>query len=381
MSDGTRKVVSISEITGMEQDVITMQEIFTFKKTGIDDTGKVIGAFRATGIRPKCADQLATAGHPLPMDMFEHVHPVGAPPADGRCAQRPVEEQMIFAVLTFSICFTVIYSAYWAFVLRPEEQAAGVVRRRLKKDHVRQVARSELLKQVRAMSSIGAVDALLKRGRSRTERLQILIDQAGLKITVGTLLAGIGDAGGSCLLYRAARSASGRALRSGAGVLAALMPVNIVKYKRTLRMRKFEEQFPEALDLLGRALRAGHSFTTGIEMVGNEMPDPIGPEFRTLYDQQNYGMPLPDALKLFAERIPVLDARFFVTAVLIQRESGGNLSEVLDNLAHVIRERFRVKRQIRVISAHGRHHGLDSRVRSAGARAGAVQRSTRKRAS
>jgi pilus assembly protein CpaF len=80
MSDGTRKVVSISEITGMEQDVITMQEIFAFKKTGIDDTGKVIGAFRATGIRPKCADQLATAGHPLPMDMFEHVHPVGPPP-------------------------------------------------------------------------------------------------------------------------------------------------------------------------------------------------------------------------------------------------------------------------------------------------------------
>ena len=92
-------------------------------------------------------------------------------------------------------------------------------------------------------------------------------------------------------------------------------------------------------------------------MVGTEMPDPIGPEFRTLYDQQNYGMPLPDALKLFAERIPVLDARFFVTAVLIQRESGGNLSEVLDNLARVIRERFRVKRQIRVISAHGRLTG------------------------
>src|SRR5262245_36013359 len=81
MSDGTRKVTSISEITGMEQDVITMQEIFTFKKTGIDQDGKVIGAFRATGIRPKCADLLATAGHPLPMDMFEHVHPVGTPPA------------------------------------------------------------------------------------------------------------------------------------------------------------------------------------------------------------------------------------------------------------------------------------------------------------
>jgi tight adherence protein B len=263
---------------------------------------------------------------------------------------------MIFAVLTFTICFALIYSAYWAFILRPEEQVAGVVRRRLKKDHIRQVARSELLKQVRAMSSIGAVDALLKRARSRTDRLQSLIDQAGLKISVGTLIAASATLG-ALAFYIVLRFGLWISLAIGAGVLASLVPVNIVRYKRTLRMRKFEEQFPEALDLLGRALRAGHSFTTGIEMVGHEMPDPIGPEFRTLYDQQNYGMPLPDAMKLFAERIPVLDARFFVTAVLIQRESGGNLSEVLDNLARVIRERFRVKRQIRVISAHGRLTG------------------------
>ena len=263
---------------------------------------------------------------------------------------------MIFAALTFVLCFSVIYAAYWGFILRPEEQAAGVVRKRLKKGHARQVARSELLKQVRAMSSIGAVDAILKRGRSRTERLQLLIDQAGLKLSVGALL-GASAVLGIFVLYVVLRVGLWPSLAIGAGVLASLIPVNVVKYMRTRRMLKFEEQFPEALDLLGRALRAGHAFTTGIEMVGTEMPDPLGPEYRILYDQQNYGMPLPDALKLFAERIPVLDARFFVTAVLIQRESGGNLSEVLDNLARVIRERFRVKRQIRVISAHGRLTG------------------------
>ncbi|MGH9256405.1 MAG: type II secretion system F family protein [Vicinamibacterales bacterium] len=263
---------------------------------------------------------------------------------------------MIIPLVTFLICFGVIYSAYWGFVLRPEAQAAGVVHRRLKKDHLKVVARSQLLKQVRAMSSIGAVDAILKRGRSRTERLQILIEQAGLKMTVATLLAG-SAALGALAFYIAQRFGVWTSVALGAAALAALAPVNVVKYMRTLRMRKFEEQFPEALDLLGRALRAGHAFTTGVEMVGTEMPDPIGPEFRILYDQQNYGMPLPDALRLFGERIPVIDARFFVTAVLIQRESGGNLSEVLDNLAHVIRERFRVKRQIRVISAHGRITG------------------------
>jgi tight adherence protein B len=122
-------------------------------------------------------------------------------------------------------------------------------------------------------------------------------------------------------------------------------------------MIQFEEQFPEAIDLLARALRAGHALTTGLSMVGDEMREPVGPEFRELFDQQNYGMSLDAALKAFAERIPTIDARFFVTAVLTQREAGGNLSEVLDNLASIIRDRFRVKRQVRVISAHGRITG------------------------
>jgi tight adherence protein B len=265
-------------------------------------------------------------------------------------------QMIIIPVVTFAICFALIYTAYWAFILRPEEQAAGVVRRRLKKDHVRRVVQSQLLKQVQTMSSIGAVDALLKKGLSRTQRLQTILDQSGLKITMGTLLAG-SLAVGALVFYVTQRFGLWMSLSLGAAALASMAPYNVVKYARSRRMLKFEEQFPEALDLLGRALRAGHAFTTGIEMVGKEMPDPIGPEFRILYDQQNYGMPLPDALRLFAERIPVLDARFFVTAVLIQRESGGNLSEVLDNLAKVIRERFRVKRQIRVISAHGRITG------------------------
>ncbi len=92
-------------------------------------------------------------------------------------------------------------------------------------------------------------------------------------------------------------------------------------------------------------------------MVADEIPDPVGAEFKLLYDRQNFGMPLPDALRDFSERIPLLDARFFATAVLTQREAGGNLSEVLDNLAKVVRERFKVKRQVRVLSAHGRITG------------------------
>jgi tight adherence protein B len=106
--------------------------------------------------------------------------------------------------------------------------------------------------------------------------------------------------------------------------------------------------------LIARSLRAGHTFTTGLGIAAEEIPPPVGLEFRRVYDEQNFGMAMPDALKGMARRVPVLDARFFVTAVLTQREAGGNLAEVLDNLSGVMRERFKVKRQIRVVSAHGR---------------------------
>ncbi len=119
-------------------------------------------------------------------------------------------------------------------------------------------------------------------------------------------------------------------------------------------MNAFEEQFPEALDLLSRALRAGHAFQTAMGMVGDELKEPVGPEFKKTFDQQNYGLPLRDALIQMSERVPLLDVRFFVTAVLIQRETGGNLAEILDNLAHVVRERFKILRQVRVHTAHGR---------------------------
>ena len=113
-------------------------------------------------------------------------------------------------------------------------------------------------------------------------------------------------------------------------------------HKRTRALKRFEEQFPEALDLLSRAIRAGHALQTALGMVADEMPEPVGPEFRKTFDQQNFGLPLRDALERAGRAHPLLDVRFFVTAVLIQRETGGNLSEILENLAHVVRERFKI---------------------------------------
>ena len=118
--------------------------------------------------------------------------------------------------------------------------------------------------------------------------------------------------------------------------------------------QQFEERFPEALDLLGRAVRAGHAFTTGLEMIAKESAEPIASEFRTTFEEQNFGLPLRDALLNMTERIPSIDVRFFVTALLIQKETGGNLAEILDGLARVIRDRFRIYREVRVRTAQGR---------------------------
>ena len=143
----------------------------------------------------------------------------------------------------------------------------------------------------------------------------------------------------------------------GGGILGVWLPFLFLRVKRTRRLRVFEEAFPEALDLVSRALKAGHAFATGLKMVADEMPEPIGPEFRKTFDEQNFGLPLKDALSNLTVRIPLLDVRFFSTAVLIQRETGGNLSEILENLAHVVRERFKILRQVRVYTAHGRLTG------------------------
>jgi tight adherence protein B len=131
-------------------------------------------------------------------------------------------------------------------------------------------------------------------------------------------------------------------------------PLIYVAVKRQRRLRSFEEHFPEALDLLTRAIRAGHAFTVGLGMIASDAPEPIASEFRTTFEEQNLGLPLRDALRNLTERIPLIDVRFFVTSLLIQKETGGNLTEILENLSHVIRDRFRLYRDARVKAAHGR---------------------------
>jgi len=209
---------------------------------------------------------------------------------------------------------------------------------------------------VQQLSSVPAFDAILTRSRSRFQAVEELLDQSGTGVQLGTFLL-ISLACGVAVAFVVLKVTGMLVAAIPSGLFAATLPTTVMRKKRDSRVRKFEEQFPEALALMSRALKAGHTFTTGLQMVSEEMAKPIGPEFKLLFDEQNYGRALPDALKEFARRIPLLDARFFVTAVLIQRDAGGNLAEVLDNIAVVIRDRFKVKRQIQVVSAHARISG------------------------
>lgn len=142
------------------------------------------------------------------------------------------------------------------------------------------------------------------------------------------------------------------------GAFLFMVPTIVVNFKGNLRMKKFIMYFPDALEMFARSLRAGHSFTGAIQMVGQEMPDPIGPEFQKVFDEQNLGIPLRHALTDMTNRIDLLDVKFFVTAILIQRETGGNLAEIIDKISYVIRERFRIQGQLKIHTAQARLTGM-----------------------
>jgi tight adherence protein B len=140
-------------------------------------------------------------------------------------------------------------------------------------------------------------------------------------------------------------------------VIGALMPYMFVRFRRNKRLGAFEEQLPEAIELIGRALRAGHPLSSGFKMAADDSSEPIAGELRRVFEEQRFGLPVPDSLLNLADRMGLMDVRILVTAILIQREVGGNLAEILDNLAKVVRERFTIRRQLRVFTAQGRMTG------------------------
>jgi tight adherence protein B len=218
---------------------------------------------------------------------------------------------------------------------------------------------SDLLVDIRKnelLSTIPWIDKILRRVEL-TPRLRRMLYQADLKWTVGGLVMMCAG----CFLIPAYLIY----LRTGAllfgllgGLVIGFAPIGFVMFKRTKRLAKFEEGLPEALDLIVSALRVGHSLNSALGLVTRECPDPVGSEFRVCYDEQNYGLELKTALENMITRMPTQDLQIVVTAIMIQKESGGNLAEVLEKTAEVIRERFRLKRQVSTHTAQGRLTGI-----------------------
>ncbi|HTU36150.1 MAG TPA: type II secretion system F family protein [Candidatus Acidoferrum sp.] len=259
---------------------------------------------------------------------------------------------LLISILTFAVV-ALAFLLVWMFFEKGNSQE--VVRRRL--EAVRKSERRgeqslaiDLLRD-EMLSGVPAIHRVLLHWAWPT-RLREFLSQAGLKLKPAELL-------NICGLVAICSALIGSAfvrfpIALVIGVLAGIAPIGIVAFLRQRRLRQFEERFPEALDLLGRAVRAGHAFTTGLEMIAKESAEPIAGEFRAAFDEQNFGLPLRDALMNLTERVPLIDVRFFVTALLIQKETGGNLAEILDGLAHVIRDRFRIYREVRTRTAQGR---------------------------
>lgn len=216
-------------------------------------------------------------------------------------------------------------------------------------DPIVDVRKTELLSAVPFLNRL-----LLKM--ELAPRLRHLLYQANLKWTAGGLLL-MTFAAFLIPLYVINLETGVFLLSLVAGALIGFIPFGIVLFKRRARFNKFEKSLPEALDLMVSAMRAGHSLNSSLDLVSREIADPVGTEFRICFEEQNYGLELSTAMYNLISRVPLHDLKMVVTAILIQKESGGNLAEVLDKVAYVIRERFRLKRQVRTHTAQGRMTG------------------------
>jgi tight adherence protein B len=192
-----------------------------------------------------------------------------------------------------------------------------------------------------------------------TEKLKQLLEQAGTKWNPGRFIHScMAFFIGCYVLMYLFLPDSVRPLAIFVAIFAGFLPLLYVFRLRNKRIRAFEEIFPDSLEFISRSMRAGHAFSVSLEMIHREFQEPLSGEFRRTFEEHNLGLPLDVALQSLSKRVPLLDVHFFVSAVLLQKRTGGNLAEILDKLAYIIRERFKLRGRIRAISAHGKLTGI-----------------------
>lgn len=261
---------------------------------------------------------------------------------------------MLAAFLVFIFCLFLVLGAYLTATRGSDAKRARLQKRLsealLHSAHTDDVevilAREELL------SEIPWINRFLIEMQVAT-RLKRVLDQADLHITVTRLIMFSVMAGMLAALAASMLTISVLVMVA-AGLTAAALPFIHVFWKRKKRFEQFLEHLPDTLELMSRALSAGHAFSEALHMVSAEMPEPIATEFRKTYEEQNLGLSLKLALENLTQRIPLLDLRLCVTAILIQRETGGNLAEILEKVAHTIRERFRILGDLKTLTTSSR---------------------------
>jgi tight adherence protein B len=262
----------------------------------------------------------------------------------------------MFFLISFLVFVVVAAGVFVVFGLLEQRTAqARIIKERLASIDqaiVREPSEELVLLRDELLSSIPALNRLLARSQ-RVSRLQSWLSQGALQIRAGKflLLAGCCAVVAGAVTNALTRVWMFAVLAAG---FAAAVPFIYAGIKRSRRFRRFEQLFPQAIDLLARAVRAGHSLNTALELIGDELAEPVGGEFRKLFEEQRFGLPVREALLNLVERVPLMDVKFFVTSVILQRETGGNLAEILDKLSYLIRERFKILRQVQVFTAHGR---------------------------
>lgn len=266
--------------------------------------------------------------------------------------------------------FLIILVLVWVTAVGIWYVVSGVVRN-ADVDRIRQRLQGVSKEKKKAKDSESAPKELIQKEDSVTgkvtnqllhkydlhDKIQTLLEQAGLKWKVARLIHAC--MGCFIAVYLLAWQIAGlRAIGLLLAAGAAAIPVLYVVRKRDARLRKFEEMFPESLEFVARSMRAGHAFSVSLEMIHREFQEPLAGEFKRTFEEHNLGLPLDTSLQKLATRIPLLDVHFFVSAVLLQKRTGGNLAEILDKLAYVIRERFKLRGRIKAVSAHGRMTGM-----------------------
>jgi tight adherence protein B len=260
---------------------------------------------------------------------------------------------LIISVLVFITVLLLLEGAYLLWKSHKGPQAKKIESRLRALSASRDNSQQTQLLKKRMLSEVPAIERFLL-SIAKAQRLDKFILQSGLGWTVSRLLlscAALGVIACMIMIYAAHQSLLLSVL---IGAVFAAVPLLYVSNRRGNRLGKFERQLPEALDLITRALRSGHAFSSALQMVGEEMAEPIAGEFRIVHDEVNFGVALQQALTNLSERVPLTDLRYFIVSVLIQRESGGNLTEVLGNLSRLIRERLKLMAKVKVLSSEGR---------------------------